>query len=63
MSYLLKTSLLTVAYHQADVLSDVSIEVQPGQIVSLVGANGAGKSTLMKTLVGDTSAKKRRHLI
>ncbi|AAV95127.1 ABC transporter ATP-binding protein [Ruegeria pomeroyi] len=30
----------------------VSLEVRPGQIVSILGANGAGKTTLMKTISG-----------
>jgi D-xylose transport system ATP-binding protein len=33
-------------------LSDVDFEVQPGQVVALVGDNGAGKSTLVKTIAG-----------
>jgi D-xylose transport system ATP-binding protein len=33
-------------------LSDVDFEVQPGEVVALVGDNGAGKSTLVKTIAG-----------
>jgi energy-coupling factor transporter ATP-binding protein EcfA2 len=36
----------------ADALSDVSVEVEPGRLLALVGSNGSGKSTLVKLLIG-----------
>lgn len=39
-------------YGATPVLQGVSLTVQPGEIVSVIGRNGAGKSTLMKTIVG-----------
>ncbi|BBB89393.1 MAG TPA: ABC transporter ATP-binding protein [Methylomusa anaerophila] len=39
------------AYKSHPILQDVSLEVQKGQVVSIVGPNGAGKSTLLKCMV------------
>ncbi len=43
---------LNVAYGSLQVLWDVEMTIQPGEIVTLVGSNGAGKSTLLKTISG-----------
>jgi len=43
---------LDVYYEKFQALSGVELDVQRGQIVSLLGANGAGKSTLLKTISG-----------
>jgi len=49
---LLEINNLDVGYGDVQVLWDVSIQVDRGQIVALVGSNGAGKSTLLKTISG-----------
>ncbi len=39
-------------YGQIHVLKDVSLSVEKGEVVTLIGANGAGKSTLLRTISG-----------
>jgi branched-chain amino acid transport system ATP-binding protein len=39
-------------YGQIHVLKEVSLSVEKGEIVTLIGANGAGKSTLLRTISG-----------
>jgi branched-chain amino acid transport system ATP-binding protein len=52
MSAALRVENLHAGYGQAAVLEGVSISVEPGEIVSVVGANGAGKTTLLNTIAG-----------
>lgn len=49
---LLSTSALRSGYATGDVLQDVDITVQRGEVVGVLGRNGVGKTTLMKTLIG-----------
>jgi len=49
---MLKVEGIHTQYGKIKVLSDVSFEINPGEIVALIGTNGAGKSTFLKTLSG-----------
>ena len=48
----LRAAGVTAGYGADPVIRGISVDVEPGQVVSLVGANGSGKSTLLKSLVG-----------
>jgi len=49
---MLNVSGLSSGYGEAQVLHDVSFNVEAGEIVCLLGRNGAGKSTCLKTIMG-----------
>ncbi|MBD7944304.1 ABC transporter ATP-binding protein [Psychrobacillus sp. FSL K6-2684] len=55
---MLKVENIDVFYGNIQALHNVTIEVNEGEIVTLIGANGAGKSTLLKTLSGLLKPKK-----
>jgi branched-chain amino acid transport system ATP-binding protein len=54
---LLKVNNLNTFYGDVQVLFDVSLEVNEGEIVSVVGANAAGKSTLLRSISGVVKKK------
>ena len=49
---LLQVTNLQVYYGHIHALKGISLEVEKGEIVTLIGANGAGKSTTLKTISG-----------
>lgn len=49
---LLNISRLQSGYGSSQILRDVSLSIEQGEIVCLLGRNGVGKSTLLKTLTG-----------
>jgi len=49
---LLKVDNLSAFHGEAQALRDVSLDVAPGEVVTLVGRNGAGKTTLLRSIMG-----------
>ena len=49
---LLRLKNLTVRYGSAEAIKDISIALEDGDVVSVIGANGAGKSTILKVISG-----------
>jgi branched-chain amino acid transport system ATP-binding protein len=49
---MLKVEHITTGYGKKQVLTDVSFEVDKGDVVLLTGGNGSGKSTVLKTIYG-----------
>lgn len=49
---LLEVKDVTVHYGSVQAVSDISIQIEEGQIITLIGANGAGKSTTLRMISG-----------
>jgi branched-chain amino acid transport system ATP-binding protein len=52
MTELLRVDAISAAYGKVTALREVSISIQPGEIVAILGANGAGKTTLLNAISG-----------
>ncbi len=60
---LLKVEGVTKSFPGVKALSDMHLELRPGEVLALVGENGAGKSTLMKLLSGIHTADEGRFFL
>jgi branched-chain amino acid transport system ATP-binding protein len=49
---MLQVNNIDIAYGDVQVLFDVSLDIQEGELVAVIGANGAGKTTLLKAISG-----------
>ncbi|MDF2960972.1 MAG: urtE [Paenibacillus sp.] len=52
MSAMLSIRELEAGYGESMILRNVNLQIEPGQVVCLMGRNGVGKTTLMKTIMG-----------
>ncbi len=52
VDFTIKTERLAVGYSKFPIVSDISLGMQPGELLVLIGTNGSGKSTILKTLAG-----------
>ena len=48
---------VTAGYTDEDIIHDISLQIEQGEIVTIIGPNGSGKSTLMKSIFGLTSLR------
>ena len=59
--YIMEMKNITKAFPGVKALDEVTLNVRPGTVHSLMGENGAGKSTLMKCLFGIYALDKRNY--
>jgi len=57
---LLSVENIDVSYGDVQVIHGLSLKVEEGEVVSIIGGNGAGKSTLLKTISGLMQARSGR---
>lgn len=55
---LLKLQEVEAFYGRAQVLKEISMEVEKGELIAILGANGAGKTTLLRTISGLTELRR-----
>ena len=57
---MLEVDNIFVNYGQSQVLRGLSLRVDPGEVVAVMGRNGAGKTTMMRAIMGLTPARAGR---
>lgn len=55
---MLEVNNIDVSYGNVQVLWDISLQIEKGEMISIIGSNGAGKSTISKTIMGFLKPKK-----
>lgn len=60
MEYILEAEKLNTYYGRSHILFDVSLNIQPGETVCLMGRNGVGKTTTFRSIMGLSPAKTGR---
>ena len=58
----LRVASLSAYYGELRAIYDISLELQRGDVLAIIGANGAGKSTLLKSLTGLMNHGARSHI-
>lgn len=59
---LMRVNNLSARYLKAEVISDLNLAVEPGEIVTILGSNGAGKTTTLRAISG-VKVKRRGEII
>ncbi len=59
---ILSVSQLSAYYGELRALYDIVFDVNPGEVLAIIGANGAGKTTLLKSIVGMMNRGKTAHI-